>query len=82
MGWRFENKTNIWSDCMAKGHLPVAVAAGGSSLNLYCSECQKVWRIALAGKLASIGLDELSLLEDTVWKRKVLLLICEERAGR
>jgi len=67
---------------MAKGHLPVAVAVGGSSINLYCSECQKVWRIALAGKLQSIGLNELSSLEDTVWKRKVLLLVDEEKARR
>jgi len=80
MGWRFENKTNIWSDCMAKGHLPVAVAAGGSSICVYCSDCKKVWRIALAGKLQSIGLDELSSLNDTEWKRKVLLLIDDERA--
>ena len=75
MGWKTEYKSNLWSDCVGEGHLPIAVAVGGSSLNLYCSECRKVWRIATAGRLQSISEDELSSLEDSVWKRKVLSLI-------
>ena len=75
MGWKYEYKSNLWSDCVAVGHLPVAVAVSGGSVNLYCSECRKVWRVATAGKLQSISEDELSSLEDSEWKRKVLSLV-------
>ena len=75
MSWKYEYKSNLWSDCMSKGHLPVAVAAGGSSINLYCSECRKVWRVATAGKLQSVLESDLASVEDCEWKRKVLALV-------
>jgi len=75
MGWRYEYKSNLWSDCMSKGHTPVAVAVGGSSVNLLCVECGKVWRVATAGKLQSIKVEDLSSLEDSIWKSKVLELV-------
>lgn len=75
MNWKYEYKSNLWSDCMSEGHNPVAVAVGGSSITLYCCECKKVWRVATAGKLWSISEGDLSSIEDCRWKSKVLELI-------
>lgn len=75
MGWKYEYKCNLWSNCAAKGHLPVAVAVAGSSVNLFCAECGKVWRVATAGRLQSVAVSDLGSLEDSVWKSKVLSLV-------
>jgi len=75
MSWKYEYKSNLWSDCVSKGHTPVAVAVGGSGITLYCSGCRKVWRVATAGKLWSVLESDLSSIEDCIWKRKVLEMI-------
>ena len=75
MSWKYEYKGNLWSECVSKGHLPVVVAVSGSSVNVYCSECKKVWRVATAGKLQSVLESDLVSIEDCIWKRKVLELV-------
>lgn len=75
--WQVEYKSNLWSDCISKGHTPVAVAVGGSGITLYCCECKKVWRVAIAGKLWSVLESNLPLVEDCIWKRKVLELMAD-----
>lgn len=75
MGWKWEYKSNLWSDCVGKGHSPVIVAISGSSLNAYCCECKKVWRVVTVSKLSSVTEDDLLKMEDCVWKGKVLELM-------
>ena len=77
MAWKYEYKSNLWSECMEKGHNPVAVAFGGSGITLYCSECKKVWRVATAGKLWSVLESDLSAVEECRWKSKVLELMAD-----
>lgn len=79
MNWKSEYKSNLWSDCLAKNHLPVVVATSGNSVNLYCWRCKKVWRLAITGKLQSLPEDDLSSLEDSIWKRKVLSLMALQK---
>jgi hypothetical protein len=74
MGWKSEYKSNLWSCCLAMGHFPIAVACS-HSISLYCKDCKKVWRAEYAGRLQSISDGDLTNIEDSVWKRRVIKLM-------
>lgn len=75
--WKYEYKSNLWTNCVGEGHNPVVVAVAGSGITIYCSECKKVWRVATAGKLWSVLESDLSLVDDCIWKSKVLELMAD-----
>lgn len=78
MGWKYEYKANLWFECINKGHMPVVVRYSTSSIDCYCSECRKVWRCVLIGKLSSLEEEEIeSVVKDCEWKKKVLGLMSE-----
>lgn len=54
-----------------------------TSLNVYCSECRKVWRVLSAtNKLQSVSESNLSLIDDCAWKKKVEAIATERLERR
>ena len=42
--WEKAPKTAIWVLCASLGHRPLLIGGSAEYIDLYCSDCKRVWR--------------------------------------